>query len=82
MNFTVVWLPEAEAELATIWLASNRRREITQASLELDRRLAANAINEGESRSNNRRILFEPPLAAIFRVNDDNVVVIQVWEFL
>jgi len=83
VNFTVVWLPDAEAALTTAWLASSRRAAITRASAELDRRLAENAANEGESRPNGRRITFEPPLAAIFRVDLDTatVTVNQVWEF-
>ena len=83
MNFTVIWLPDAEAALTTAWLASGRRAAITRASAELDRRLAENAANEGESRPNGRRITFEPPLAAIFRVDAETsiVVVTQVWEF-
>ena len=83
MNFTVVWLPDAEAELTTIWLASGQRSAVTRAAAELDRRLAANATTEGESRPNDRRITFEPPLAVIFRVNSETatVVVSQIWAF-
>ncbi len=83
MNFTVVWLPDAEAELTAIWLASGHRAAVTRAAAELDRRLASNAINEGESRPNDRRITFEPPLAVIFRVDSGakTVTVSQVWEF-
>ena len=83
MNFTVVWLLDAENELAAIWLTSNRRTDVTRASAELDRRRTADAANEGESRPNGRRITLEPPLAVIFRVdaNATSVVVSQVWEF-
>lgn len=83
MNFTVIWLPDAEAELAAIWLASGQRSAVTRAAAELDRRLAENATNEGESRPNGRRITFQPPLAVIFRVNSETatVVVSQVWAF-
>jgi len=83
MNFTVIWLPDAEAALTAVWIASSRRAAITRASAELDRRLAENAANEGESRPNGRRIIFQPPLAAIFRVEVETsiVVVTQVWEF-
>ena len=82
MNFTVFWLPDAEAELTAIWLASVQRAAVTRAAAELDRRLASNPTSEGESRSNDR-ITFEPPLALIFRVDSGTktVIVSQVWEF-
>ena len=83
MNFTVGWLPDAEAELTAIWLASVQRAAVTRTAAELDRRLASNPTSEGESRSNDRRITFEPPLALIFRVDSGTktVIVSQVWEF-
>jgi plasmid stabilization system protein ParE len=83
MNFTVVWLPDAELELTALWMKSSRRSEVTRASAELDRRLATSGSLEGESRPNNMRIAFETPLAIIFRVDEvnRNVVVARVWEF-
>lgn len=58
MNYTVVWLPAAEAQLAALWTTSARQAEVTRAAAAIDRRLAANGPNEGESRPNNRRIAF------------------------
>ena len=81
MRYRIHWLPSAESELAEIWLASSDRKRITTAAAELDRRLAANAPDEGESRSNELRITFELPLAIVFRVLADvNLVEVgQVW---
>jgi hypothetical protein len=83
VNYTVVWLPDAESELAAIWVASAQQAAVTRAAAELDRRLAANSPAEGESRPNGRRITFEPPLAVIFRVYPATatVTVTRVWEF-
>jgi len=81
--YSVIWLPDAENELAAIWIASSRREEVTLAAAELDRRLAENGEEEGESRHHHFRITFESPLALVFRVDEVNkaVFVGQVWEF-
>ena len=64
-------------QLTEIWTQadSELRKAITRANHALDKRLAANAENEGESRPNNRRITFEQPLAIFFRVESDGLVV-------
>ena len=81
--YTVIWLPDAENELAALWMASSRRKEVTDAAAELDRRLAENGSQEGESSDDHYRITFEAPLAVVFRVDEINraVFVGQVWEF-
>ena len=83
MNYTVVWLTDAENELASLWLNSSKREAVTVAAAELDRRLAENGESEGESRHHHYRITFEAPLAVVFRVDEINkaVFVGQVWEF-
>jgi hypothetical protein len=83
VNYTATWLPAAENELATIWMASADRTAVTQAAAELDRRLAANGPDEGESRPGKRRITFVRPLAIIFEydISARTVTVGQVWEF-
>jgi hypothetical protein len=83
MNYTVVWLPDAERELAAVWVASSRQADVTTAAVELDRRLAQSGPNVGESRSDNNRITFEPPLAILFRVDlaARTVYVVRVWEY-
>jgi hypothetical protein len=69
MNYTVIWLPDAERELAAVWVSSRRQAAVTRAVDELERRLARSAPTEGESRANGRRIAIEPPLAIIFRAD-------------
>ncbi len=83
MNYSVLWLPAAEGELATIWVDSTDRTAVTRAAAELDRRLAANGPGEGESRPNNKRITFARPLAVLFHVKESTrtVSVVRVWEF-
>jgi hypothetical protein len=83
VNYSVIWLPDAENELAAIWVASTDRNAVTKASAELDRLLAENGPNEGESRTNNTRVTFVRPLAVLFRVDPASrtVTVARVWEF-
>jgi len=83
MSFLVNWLPDAEQELADIWLNAPDRAAVTQASHQIDRRLKTDPDNEGEARSDGRRLLIVFPLAIIFRViaDDRRVDVIHVWRF-
>ena len=69
MNFTVLWRPSALGTLAEIWTASANKTAITSASHRLDQRLAVNPLDEGESRNEDERITFEPPLQLLFRVD-------------
>ncbi len=83
MNFTVIWVPAAEQELAAIWLNSSSRSVLTQAAHRIDQRLAVAPLTEGEARPGGRRILFEPPLGALYRVDEPNAMVhvLHVWQF-
>lgn len=83
MNYSVIWLPNAEQELAALWLNASDRGAITRAAATLDQLLARDPANEGESRPNGRRILFAAPLALIYRIHFDQrqVDVLHVWQF-
>jgi plasmid stabilization system protein ParE len=83
MNYTVIWLPDAEQELAALWLDSPDRDLVTKAAAVIDQLLERDPENEGESRPDGRRILFASPLAAIYRVRPDEhqVNVLHVWRF-
>jgi hypothetical protein len=75
--FRVEWFQSAVNELATAWLQADsaERRSITDASQLIERRLQRGARTAGESRSGGRRIIFAPPLAAVFRVEADGQTV-------
>ena len=83
MNFTVVWVPAAEQELAAVWLRSADRDAVTTAVDALERRLATAPQTEGESREGTERVTFERPVAINFRVDavGRRVVVGRVWEY-
>jgi len=79
MNRRVLWLPDAEAELTTIWVESLHRDEVTSAANEIDAALRRDALDCGESRDAGRRIFLIGPLAITFVVADDTVEVQHAW---
>ncbi len=82
MNFTVLWSPEAEGELAEVWLNAEDRQAIVAATATIDARLKSNPKCFGESRSGNARIAFVRPLGVDFEVlSDDRLVYdLSVWQ--
>ncbi len=83
MKYLVIWQPEAEDELARLWLDVTSRQMVTLAANRIDGLLQTQPNEVGESRTNGRRILLVPPLAAIYRVieADLQVRVLRVWYF-
>lgn len=81
MRYTVIWLPDAEQELAAIWLAAMDRRVVTQTAHTIDLLLRHDPDTQGESREEDRRILIALPLCVVFRVLEQGrrVEVIHVW---
>lgn len=63
--YTVVWSNSALNDVARLWTNADSasRSQITTATDEIDARLRRDPLHEGESRSENRRILIAPPLA-------------------
>jgi hypothetical protein len=83
LNFQVLWAPEAEEELAGIWLSATDRNAITVAAHLIDSALRTKPEDAGESREEGRRILLQPPLGVVFIVSaeDCRVSVLSVWHF-
>lgn len=83
MSYTVRFLPDAEQELAELWMDSSKRDSVTQAAHRIDKQLMRDPEQLGESRSQDCRIFFEPPLAVLFRVlvGSQLVEVVHLWEF-
>ena len=82
MIFTVVWMESAEDELARLWEATADKRSMTWASNRIDAELRRDGQRQGESRSDDRRILFVPPLGVLFEVREPDrlIVVLSVWQ--
>ena len=83
MSYQVFWVPDAEQDLAAIWLDADDRRQVTNAAHAIDSTLQIDPESAGESRDEGRRIFWEPPLGVIFVVSepDRRVSVLNVWRF-
>jgi hypothetical protein len=81
MKYTVVWETTAETELAELWLRVRDRETLTRAGDRIDVVLQTSPSLRGEPHSSQRRILIEPPLGVIFRIEEDDrlVRVLAVW---
>jgi hypothetical protein len=83
MMYDVVWLASAERELAAIYNAASDKSAVTDAANDLDRVLRRSPRQFSESRSGDKRITFEKPLAITFRIieADQRVEVGHVWRY-
>jgi hypothetical protein len=81
MSFTVVWKPRQKRHLAELWMAAADRAAVTTAADEIDRRLRAAPLEQGESREGRFRMLFVEPRGVKYRVfeQDRVVAVVRVW---
>ncbi len=79
----IIWRQSALDELARLWIDADSlaRESISRAALEIDSLLTETPSNVGESRSDNRRIEFVPPLGFIFEIRSAvrQVFIIHVW---
>lgn len=83
MNYTVVWKPDAEAELAEFWMNSADRRSLAAAANRLETLLADEPLNAGEGRSGTTRIVFDGHLGLVFDESEADrlVTVLQILIF-
>ena len=83
MNYTVTCVPAADQELAAAWLSARDRQAVTDAATEIDRLLRTNPGEQGESRDDDSRVLFVPPLGVQFRVfePDRKVLIARFWSY-
>jgi hypothetical protein len=81
MTYTVVWSKSALAELAELWNSASDRKDVSDASNQIDLLLRSNPYGQSESREQDLRILLEPPLAILFEISeaDRMVTVCAVW---
>jgi hypothetical protein len=83
VRYTVIWATEAEDEIARLWMEAAVRGVIADAADGIDEMLRRDPQSVGESREDERRILFVWPLGAIYRVREaDRIVnVSEVWRY-
>ena len=72
MNYTVIWQPTAEQQLATAWVDATNRPAVTRASDQIDILLGFVPTQVGESRDAGSRVLVVEPLVVIYEVIEDD----------
>jgi len=69
MAIDFIWMADAEAELAEIWLQSSDRNGITEAADEGEAQIRANPGGCGESQDGDSRVMFSGQLVIRWRWN-------------
>lgn len=85
MNYSVIWVPNSEQELAEEWLGAADRNAVTAASHALDRDLARDPHGRGIPRSRAPGYMAaELPLCVEYEVieADKMVRVLHVWSLV
>ena len=72
MNYAVIWTKKAIDQLAQAWMDATDRTAVQRASSRIDALLGTQPRAHGESRRGNDRLLFEPPLAVYYRIDDSD----------
>lgn len=78
----VDWADEALDSAMEIWMAAGDRNAVSDAIEAIDRELARNAANAGESRPDGQRVTYALPLGVRYEVLDGppRVRVVACWE--
>ena len=83
--FSIYRCHTAQTALRQAWEEGDEslREAICQASHSVDQRLRQTPEEQGESRENQARILFEAPIGVLFHVDKDNMIVriLRSWAF-
>ena len=74
-RYTVVWVEQAQYDLADAWLNAPDRARVTAAAFAVDQELSADAGTKGIEQSEGLRALVNSPLRVLFSVRDDDRVV-------
>lgn len=74
MKWTVVWLPQARDDLATIYLGASDQQAVTEASDWIDKRLARDPEELGIVAPDGR-FVERPPLSVAFEIIPDDCMV-------
>lgn len=75
MKYTVAWRPQAEQQLAALWLNAADRPRVAAAADAIDMLLAKDPQECGESRSGPTRILFVRLSVVLFEISEPDRIV-------
>jgi hypothetical protein len=78
--YTVVWLRVAEAQLTALWIRAANKEAVAGYAEQIDRILARNPADQGESRVGNVRLWFHRPISVLFQIEETSkrVTVMEV----
>ena len=83
--YEVRWKKSAVNDLARFWVDEDSlmRKAISRAANRIEKQLAYDPENTGESREGNERVYHEFPLGVLFAVDQASqmVRVLQVWKY-
>jgi len=82
MRYRVVGTPDAEGDLATLWIDAANRDEVSRVAERIDALLGEDAHLQGESREENSRVLFALPFVVEFAVVESAQIafVVAIWK--
>jgi hypothetical protein len=75
MSYTVVWRQRAETQLARHWIRAANKDAFSGYVEQVERILARNPAEQGESRENSYRLWFHRPLQVLFQIDEPNKIV-------
>lgn len=76
MRYEVIWTPDAERDLASVWLNAANRPAVTKSIHQLERDLSISPLSVGESRrSSVERIAYLEPVGISFSIIVDDLKV-------
>jgi plasmid stabilization system protein ParE len=74
-RYTVVWLRDAEDDLAELWVGAADRNAVTAAARVIDGELSRDAATKGVEVAEGLRAYFAPPIRVLFTVDDGDRIV-------
>ena len=78
MRYTLVWIPDADDELARIWTDAPDKRAVADATNEIEHVLMRQPLTAGEPYDEDR-CLVVAPLEVIYTVSPDDCMVRVLW---
>jgi plasmid stabilization system protein ParE len=77
-RFTVTWWPDAEEDLAHLWLQATDRRAVSATADAIDQLLRTEPLSQGSEAAGSLRLLTVASLSVLFSVAAEDCKVI-VW---
>jgi plasmid stabilization system protein ParE len=80
MSYSVIWTPEAEEQLAAVWMAAANPAAVTRAAERADLLLANDPLSSGTEFYGDR-LLTSGPLHIVYKVSPPrrSVIITMVW---